>query len=61
MLIKIGAKVVRHGRYITFKMAEVAMPRTLFAVIPCLIADLRYRPSQHDGGDKISEAKLFTE
>ena len=26
-LIKIGAKVVSHGRYITFQMAEVAVPR----------------------------------
>jgi len=24
-LIKIGAKVVRHGRYVTFQLAEVAM------------------------------------
>ncbi len=30
-LIKTGAKVVRHGRYITFQMAGVALPRTLFA------------------------------
>ena len=29
-LMKIGAKVVRHGRYVTFKMAEVAVPRDLF-------------------------------
>ncbi len=29
-LVKIGAKVVRHGRYITFQLAEVAMPRNLF-------------------------------
>ncbi len=29
-LIKIGAKIVRHGRYATFQMAEVAMPRELF-------------------------------
>ena len=28
-LIKIGAKIVRHGRYVTFKMAEVAVPRHL--------------------------------
>jgi DDE family transposase len=25
-LIKIGAKVVSHGRYVTFQMAEVAVP-----------------------------------
>jgi hypothetical protein len=29
-LIKIGAKVVSHGRYIAFQMAEVAIPRRLF-------------------------------
>ena len=32
-LIKIGAKVVRHGRYVAFQMAEVAIPRNLFADI----------------------------
>ena len=26
-LIKIGAKVMSHGRYVTFRMAEVAVPR----------------------------------
>jgi hypothetical protein len=26
-LIKIGAKVVTHARYVTFQMAEVAIPR----------------------------------
>ena len=32
-LIKIGAKVVRHGRYVTFQLAEVAVPRELFEAI----------------------------
>ena len=32
-LIKIGAKIVRHGRYVTFQMAEVVIPRDLFADI----------------------------
>ena len=32
-LIKIGAKVVRHSKYVTFQMAEVAVPRQLFAAI----------------------------
>ena len=32
-LIKIGAKVVSHGRYVAFQMAEVAIPRKLFAAI----------------------------
>ena len=32
-LIKTGAKVVRHSRYVIFKMAEVAAPRDLFLEI----------------------------
>jgi hypothetical protein len=40
-LVKIGAKVVAHGRYVTFQMAEVAVPRDLFRRILRLIEDLR--------------------
>jgi hypothetical protein len=40
-LIKIGAKVISHGRYVAFQMAEVAIPRNLFADILRLIAELR--------------------
>ena len=43
-LIKIGAKIVRHGRYVTFQMAEVAIPRELFAAIMQRIAALRSPP-----------------
>ncbi len=43
--IKIGAKVVRHGRYITFQLAEVAVSRKLFADILRLIDGLRPRPA----------------
>ncbi len=32
-LIKIGSKVVTHSRYVIFQMAEVAVPRELFAAI----------------------------
>ena len=32
-LIKIGAKVVRHAKHVTFQMAEVAVPRELFTAI----------------------------
>jgi len=32
-LVKIGAKVVTHARYVTFQMAEVAIPRRLFKTI----------------------------
>ena len=43
-LIKIGAKIVGHGRYVTFQMAEVAIPRDLFADIMCRIDRLRPKP-----------------
>ncbi len=43
-LVKIGAKVVSHGRYVTFQMAEVAVPRSLFQKILGLIDGLRRRP-----------------
>ena len=43
-LVKIGAKVVSHGRYVTFQLAEVAVPRDLFRQILRLIDDLRPRP-----------------
>ena len=32
-LVKIGAKVVRQSKYVTFQLAEVAVPRQLFATI----------------------------
>ena len=32
-LIKIGAKVVAHSRYVIFQMSEVVVPRELFAAI----------------------------
>jgi hypothetical protein len=40
-LIKIGARVVGHARYVALQMAEVAIPRNLFADILRLIAELR--------------------
>jgi hypothetical protein len=43
-LIKIGAKVVSHGRYVTFQMAEVAVLRQVFVDILLLIARLRALP-----------------
>jgi hypothetical protein len=39
-LIKIGAKVVAHAKYLTFQLAEVAVPRQLFAQILERIARL---------------------
>jgi len=43
-LIKIGAKVVSHGRYVAFQMPEVAIPRKLLAAIVESIAALRSPP-----------------
>jgi hypothetical protein len=43
-LIKIGGKIVRYGRYVTFQMAEVAIPRDLFADILPRIDWLRPKP-----------------
>ena len=43
-LIKIGAKVVGHARYVSFQMAEVAILRNVFADILRMIAELRPPP-----------------
>jgi hypothetical protein len=32
-LVKIGARIVRHGRYVVFQLAEMAVPRALFGEI----------------------------
>ena len=48
-LIKIGAKVVRHGRYITFQLAEVAIPRSPFANTLRLVDGLRPAPLPPNG------------
>ena len=44
-VVKIGAKVVKHSRYEIFPLAEVAVPRELFAAILQRIAGLREAPS----------------
>jgi hypothetical protein len=43
-LVKIGAKVVRHGRSITFQMAELMVSHELFKQILDAIAALRPSP-----------------
>jgi hypothetical protein len=43
-LVKIGAKIIRHGRSITFQMADVMMPRDLFQKILGAIVALRPLP-----------------
>ena len=44
-LVQIDAKVIRHGRYVTFELAEVAIPRRFFAEILRLIDGLRPQPA----------------
>ena len=43
-LIKIGAKVTKHSKYVTFQLAEVAVTRNLFAAILDRIARLAIPP-----------------
>src|SRR4029077_16135786 len=43
-LVKIGAKVTQHAKYVTFQMAEVAIPRQLFREILRRIGRLRASP-----------------
>jgi hypothetical protein len=43
-MIRIGARVVSHGRYVAFQMAEVAIPKELLADILQMIAELRPKP-----------------
>ena len=42
--VKSGGKVLRHGRYFTFRMVEGAIPRRLFTGILRHIDRLRPRP-----------------
>ena len=44
-LVKIGAKVLGHGRTVTFPWAEVAVPRNLFRGILRRVDELRRRPA----------------
>ena len=43
-LVKIGAKVTRHAKYVTFQLAEVMVTRDLFAKILDRIARLSIPP-----------------
>jgi hypothetical protein len=42
-LVQIGARIVRHGRYVVFQLAEVRVPRALFAEVLRRIDGLRLR------------------
>ncbi len=48
-LIKIGAKVVSHGRYVAFQMAVAAIPRNPFGDILRRIAEARPPPDLAPG------------
>ena len=65
-LIKIGAKVTRHAKYVTFQLAEVAVTRNLFAAILDRIARLALPPpvvwpdacvERHGGAEKASDSR----
>jgi hypothetical protein len=43
-LVKIGARIVRHGRYVIFQLAEVAVSRAMFAAVLRRIDRLRGPP-----------------
>ena len=43
-LIKMGGRIVRHARQIVFQLAEVAVPRELFAAILERVSRLRLAP-----------------
>src|SRR3546814_3275402 len=45
-LVGIGARIVRHGPYVVFQLAEVVVPRVLFAKILRRIGGLRLRRSE---------------
>ena len=49
-LVKIGAKVTRHAKYVTFQLAEVAITRKLFAAILDRIERLAFPPPAVNGG-----------
>ena len=44
-LVKTGARIVRHGRSVTFQMAEVMVPRGLFEKVLSAIPALRPLPA----------------
>ena len=49
-LVKIGAKVTRNAKYVTFQLAEVAVPQKIFAAILKRIARLGQSPARCRSG-----------
>ena len=48
-LIMIGAKVVSHGRYVTFQLAEAAVPRQMLQEFCRSSPGAGYHPRPHEG------------
>ena len=48
-LVKIGANVTRHAKYVTFQLAEVAVPRRIFVAILDRVALLGIPPPSASG------------
>jgi hypothetical protein len=68
-LVKIGARIVRHGRYVVFQLAEVAVPYApngnILAMEPALSGKCRldgpttrYRPAPQESDGKKSVDKV---
>jgi len=60
-LVKIGVKGVRRGRYVTFQLAGIAIPETLFADILRRINRLRPKPLPTSGIDRHSASRWTIE
>jgi hypothetical protein len=59
-LVKTGARIVRHGRYVVFQLAEVAVPRSLFAEILRRIGRLRGSPPSIPGTGPSGESPVHS-
>lgn len=53
--VKIGARIMRHGRYAVLQLAEVAVPRVVFAEFPQHIDRLRSQPPPPSAIGKITK------
>jgi hypothetical protein len=54
-LIKIGAKVVSHAKYVVFQLAEVAVPRPLCPALLDRIGRLRRAASSGGGSRRLTK------
>jgi hypothetical protein len=54
-LIKFGGKVVSHGRYVMFQLAEVALSRQMFAEILMLVLRAPPAPAWPEMGSEATD------